>query len=238
MRTKPFFFQGGATLVGLLVGSALLAVMVASTIRMSAFGRAGPSSDQSLSPPRQSLLLSDRLADLLALGGGYVSTSDADKGIQMCALSEQGSHCGRFTNQYSRFCVAFPSRVGGNDASTMNVNGVRLFAGVLYERKAIEVDLNAFDVSSFCASHRDWLPMNNSKHFLVNSVRFCRLQGGAMAGLSHDFEAFCPSVLQSSVEPNQYWVSVMEIQPKAQGATPFLRMRLNALWNPTKVSTP
>ena len=230
--------QRGATLIGVLVGSALLSLMLASTINLSVFGRAGPSSEQSLSPSSQSTVLIDSLASKIALGGGYVSSSDTDKGIQICALNEQGSSCGRFSNQYTRFCVVFPSRVGGNDSSRMDANGIRLLGGVLYERQRAGVDLRTFDATSFCANHRDWIPMNNSQHFAVNSIRFCRFQSSAMVSVSHDFEAVCPSVLQSNMEPNQHWVTVMEFQPRAQAMPSFVKMSLNTLWNPTKVSTP
>lgn len=238
MFAESLVRQRGATLIGLLVGSALLSLMIASTISLSTFGRTGPSSEQSLSPSRQSAVLIDGLATKIALGGGYVSSSDTDKGIQICALNEQGSHCGRFTNQYSRFCVVFPRRVGGNDSSSMNVNGVRLLGGVLYERQRAGVDLGTFNATSFCTNHGDWRAMNNTQYFSVNSLRFCRFQGSAMLSLSHDFEVACPSVLQGNQEPNQYWVTVMEVQPRAQAMPSFSKMSLNTLWNPTRVSTP
>ena len=238
MFTESPVRQRGATLIVMLVGSALLSLMIASTISLATSGRAGPSKDQSMLPAMQTAVLIDNLAAKIALGGGYVSTSDTDKGIQICALNEQGSYCGRFSNQHSRFCIVFPSRGGGNDSSSMDVNGVRLLGGVLYERQRVGVDLSTFDSTSFCTNHGDWKPMNDNQIFLVNSLRFCRFQGSAMLSLSHDFEVMCPSVLQADLEPNQYWVTLMDVQPRAQGIPPFLRMRLNGLWNPTKVSTP
>ncbi len=238
MHTNRTFLQCGATLIGILVGSALLSLMIASTINLSTFGRSGPASDKSQSPARLSLALSESLAAKVALGGGYVSTSDTDKGIQICALNENGSHCGRFSNQHHRFCIVFPSRVGGDDSSSIDVSGVRLFGGVLYERRAVRIDLKTFDVTSFCANHNNWLPMSDKAYLSVNSIRFCRFQGGAIGSLSHDFEAFCPSVLQNNMEPNQYWVTVMNVKPQSQEMPSFVRMSLHALWNPTKVSTP
>lgn len=232
---KGEFYSRGMSVIGLMIGIALLAISVTGAIRvMDEITRA------QLKLNTENLVDQvQRISEMMTLhlnrGGGKNADIEV-KGIQLCSLQNTDALCSGYQPTSQNFCLSVPSSIYQGANEKVNVTGFRLFNGVLSQRDVVDVNMAAFDHNTFCQNNSEWLDLNNVQDFEFTNIRLCRFQANTLADVTQDYEQQCSTVIESDLTPNMFWVALFNAKiGSAQSNNLYEEIRIIHLINRVRV---
>ncbi|HEX4878221.1 MAG TPA: hypothetical protein VFV39_00120 [Limnobacter sp.] len=226
----------GMSMVNLLVGVSLVALTVASAVKVLGTSLSGQNTLNTENLVDQVNRIGEIMTVHLNRGGSFKNPEVEAKGIQICSLQDQSAQCNGYDAQRRNMCLSIPTRVSLGGKDVINITGFRLLNGTLAQRDMNNVNMAAFDHGDFCADHSTWLNLNNPHDFEFTQIRFCRFAANTPEEVTRHYEQNCVSVIQDEPETNQFWLAMFKARlgnKLAQGE--YEEARVIHLLNTTRV---
>jgi type II secretory pathway component PulJ len=231
----------GFSLVNLMISVFLLSVMLAGSMNLLSYVSTSTGKANNDELLNQITRLTEVFGSRVSRGGAYLDEQDAAKGIQLCALNNAGTQCSTYKNQTQNFCITLATQVNNGALAKINIKAFRLLNGTLQQREqgdpSTGVNLNTFNIASFCQNNSAWENLHNPDDFNISSLRLCQFKADSFSTIKTNYSTNCSSVLTSTALPNAYWIALFAVTPKKIGADTLQQSKIIQLFNDTIVSS-
>ncbi|HEY1059329.1 MAG TPA: hypothetical protein VGE55_11425 [Limnobacter sp.] len=229
--------QGGFTLVSTMIALGLLSLLLASHLQLMSYLRTGPTQAGNDELLNQIARISELFSTRVNRGGGYLDSAGEAKGVQLCTLNSAANNCSKFNGSPANYCLTLPIQLGNGALASIEVRGFRLINGVFQQKVQANVNMDAFNIASFCTIPSGWENLHSPDEFTITQWTLCRFSADTLGDIKRDYMNNCPSVLSNNPDGNMFWMAIIKAQPRQVGATPVEQTRVIQLFNTTRVTT-